>query len=205
MVANVPNARHCWPGERPGFCCEKGNVQIDVLKDFPDELKKLFSDNKFLDDMRPYNNSLAMASMGIKEHFMSGFSPIVKLQGKFYHRIGSLLPPEGDHPKFAQIWFHDSDQINNRTIYNPSLDVNILQQLQNLLHDVNPYRGSLKSAIELTNADDSLRMVIDAKQKPTAEHIRRYNLPQASEVSVIMPGEQFDHLNVLLHVRDGPM
>jgi hypothetical protein len=31
------------------------------------------------------------------------------IKGALYHRIGSLLPAEGEQPKFAQIYIADSD------------------------------------------------------------------------------------------------
>jgi len=212
ILPNLDNGRKCdfckalcWPGERPGFCCEKGKIAIDLLENYPNKLKDLLIRKIFIDHIRQYNNSLAMASIGIHEHSMPGFSPVVKLQGKIYHRIGSLLPNDDDHPKFVQIWFHDSDKLYNRLRHNPMLDAGILTELQNLLREINPYIYSLKSAIELTNSDNSIKMVIDARKRPSDEHIRRYNLPEASEVSVILPGEHMDHLNVLLHQHHGTL
>jgi hypothetical protein len=48
---------------------------------------------------------LAFASLGAKTDAGLTF----RIQGKLYHSIGSLLPEEGTKPKFAQIYFHDSE------------------------------------------------------------------------------------------------
>ena len=97
----------CWgeKHERPGFCCEKGKVVLEPLPGYPDIFKEMFEDSKFNDNTRAYNNSLAIASIGIREEMLPGFRPCVKIQGKVHHFIGSLLPAENSLPKFAQIFF----------------------------------------------------------------------------------------------------
>ena len=50
-----------------------------------------------------------MASIGLSlPDNMKG--PNFKVQGKIYHRIGSLLPADGEDPKFLQLYFYDSDE-----------------------------------------------------------------------------------------------
>ena len=39
----------CWPGERPGFCCEKGKIAIDLLENYPNKLKDLLIRKNFID------------------------------------------------------------------------------------------------------------------------------------------------------------
>jgi len=34
-----------------------------------------------------------------------------RISGKNYHRIGSLLPTEGQKPKFAQLYIYDIDEV----------------------------------------------------------------------------------------------
>ena len=195
---------YAWREERPGFCCEKGKVFFDRLQFYPDEFKVLFDRRDFLNNIRQYNNSMAMASIGIDEQHMPGFSPIVKLQGKVYHRIGPLIPENHEvHPKFAQIWFHDSNELENRLHYNEGLNADIVNILQEYLRCNNPYIQSFKAALEMMENDSSITIVLDAKNRPSREQARRYNLPQASEISVIIPGKHYDHLNVALHKREG--
>lgn len=41
--------------------------------------------------------------------------PTVRIQGQNCHRIGSLLPPEGQKPKFAQLYIYDTEnEVENR-------------------------------------------------------------------------------------------
>ena len=67
-----------------------------------------------------------MASVGCDEQIAHGFSPTFKIQGKVYHRIGSLRPGTGEQPKFAQLYFHDTNHdAENPLGYNPHLNLPI--------------------------------------------------------------------------------
>ena len=135
---------------------------------------------------------------------MPGFSPTFKIQGKVYHQIGSLQPAEGEVPKFAQIYFHDTDhQLEHRLRYNPNLNREVLTSLQHCLHSVNPYVRSFKSALELAQEIPEITLLLSAEKKPSDEPSRRYNLPTSSEVAVIMPGEQANDLDVIIQTHEG--
>jgi hypothetical protein len=41
--------------------------------------------------------------------------PHFVVSGQNYHRLGSLIPSDGNHPKFAQLYIYDTDnEISNR-------------------------------------------------------------------------------------------
>ena len=46
-----------------------------------------------------------MTSFGCNEVSMAGFNPSFRIQGQVYHLIGSIVPTQGESPKFAQIYF----------------------------------------------------------------------------------------------------
>ena len=154
-----------------------------------------------------YNNALSLASLGMgQEIIRPGFSPVVTLQGKLYHLIGTLLPINNSVPEFAQIYFVDnSNEVKNRLRSNPDLRPNTLTSLQTCLRSVNPYITSFKAAIELQTANTDVQLIIDAKRRPTGEHARCFNLPTGSEVAVIMPGGHADKLDIILHSRQGSL
>jgi hypothetical protein len=54
--------------------------------------------------------------MSIDEEKRSGRGPPnIRIQGQVCHRIGSLLPEDGETPKFAQLYIFDTDnEIQNR-------------------------------------------------------------------------------------------
>jgi len=93
-----------------------------------------------------------------------------------------------------------------RQMHNPDTELAILEQLQEMLHEINPYISSFKAAIELNKSSPFLQIVLNAEKRPNGEHARQYNLPQASEVAVIMPGSDPEsNLDVIIHTRDGPL
>src|SRR3982074_1746103 len=57
-----------------------------------------------------------------------------RIKGALCHKVGSLLPSEGEQPKFAQIYITDSDpsqQIQRRLQHGHGhIDEGILQELQ---------------------------------------------------------------------------
>ena len=100
---------------------------------------------------RQYNNTLALASVGRNEQVQQGFNPTFRIQGKLYHRLANFLPPVGNDPKFAQIFFHDSaTQLTDRLRLSDTLDADILRNFQDCLYNSNSYIQSFKSAIEIS-------------------------------------------------------
>src|SRR5262249_53778129 len=113
-----------------------------------------------------------------------------RIKGSLCHRIGALLPNEGEQPKFAQIYITDSDpsqQVQHRLQHGHGLiDEGILRDLQAMMHRDNPYYDVYKIAKERMGQDVNLLLTLttfDAKKQDP----RRYNLPTASEVGVIIP------------------
>ena len=51
-----------------------------------------------------------MTSFGCNEVSMAGFDPSFRRQGQVYHLIGSIVPAQGESPKFAQIYFIDNEE-----------------------------------------------------------------------------------------------
>lgn len=90
----------------------------------------------------------------------------------------------------------------------PGLDSSILADLQQTLHDVNPYCKIFNQASNIlrSNSTLDLKMVItDIRSKDS----RRYNTPRAAEVAVIMvgDGQEVEPLkrDIMLHSRGGRM
>jgi hypothetical protein len=53
-----------------------------------------------------------------------------KLHGELYHFMESLLPGEGETPKFAQIYIHDPQTQNvEHFAFTDQLDANIVEKL----------------------------------------------------------------------------
>lgn len=104
-------------------CCTNGKVQVPNLTEPPELLKELIlgtnaRSKKFIQNIRAYNMMFSFTSMSGKQDtsINRGGGPYVyKIKGGNYHKIGSLLPENGEEPKFAQLYIYDiENEIQNR-------------------------------------------------------------------------------------------
>ncbi|CAJ0884324.1 12732_t:CDS:2 [Entrophospora sp. SA101] len=162
-------------------CCAKGKVFLPPIEELPYPLNILLtrtdpSARSFRKNIRSYNSALAFTSMGAKvDHSITGTSGIYsfRVHGKIYHGIGTILPDNEAHPQMNVM---------------PNLDPVILEELQQMLHDVNPYCEMFKQAGDIVRLNPSLDLrmaIIDSRKQDS----RRYNTPTTSEVAVIMIGD----------------
>jgi len=123
-----------WYGERAqkqsspitpdiALCCMKGNVTLPYMLEPPPLLRSLFNgdhprSNHFISNIRSYNNLFSFTSMGgkVENKINNGAGPPqFIISGQNYHRIGSLIPSEGQRPKFCQLYIYDTDnELANR-------------------------------------------------------------------------------------------
>jgi hypothetical protein len=119
-----------WYGERAqkqsasispdiSMCCMKGNVTLPYMIQPPPLLRDLFRgvhprSSHFISNIRSYNNMFSFTSMGGKVNNGAG-PPQFVISGQNYHRIGSLVPTEGQRPKFCQLYIYDTEnELANR-------------------------------------------------------------------------------------------
>ncbi|KAK1393983.1 hypothetical protein POM88_013039 [Heracleum sosnowskyi] len=111
--------RHVGGGPKGySICCGKGKVQLPLLRETPPELLRLLTGGGregqlFRREIRTYNNIFAFVSFGgdVDNSVNSGRGPFVfRIRGHTYHSIGSLSPPPGCTPKFAQIYMYDAQE-----------------------------------------------------------------------------------------------
>ncbi|XP_044574027.1 uncharacterized protein LOC123258219 [Drosophila ananassae] len=91
-----------------------------------------------------------MTSFGATHIIQDNFVPTFKIQGQFYHLLGTLLPlPDADH-QFLQIYFmgNSDAEINKRCAHNPTVKRIIVQQLQMFLHQNNNLVNMIKIALD---------------------------------------------------------
>ena len=181
------------------------------MPDSPTNIKKILNTNEsghhFLNLTRAYNNALALASLGCNEIVAPSYIPTFKIQGKLYHRIGSLLSSNSEEsPKFAQLYFHDSSHKLENRLNHVQLRLKTLLILQEELHSCNSHTRSFKAAIKL-DTRENLKVILHAKKalKLQEAHCRIYKLPSASEVAAIIPSTCIGNLDVIVHCRDGQL
>jgi hypothetical protein len=138
---------------------------------------------KFRDQIRMYNSVLAFTSLGAKvdESVTKGTRLYsFRIQGEFYHKIGSMCPTKGQRPQFAQLYIHDTkSERQNRHAVMPSLDPMTLDRLLTMMYNINPYVEVFKMArdmmvIEGVPTDLKLRFIAFR-----TKDARRYNVPMA--------------------------
>lgn len=189
------------------FCCSQGDIILPKIPEPPKELEKLYDNKAFTDNIRGYNNILAMASIGCNTpDNVKG--PNFKIFGKVHHKIGSLLPSDGEDPKFLQLYFYDCDQATDlRLKIMPRLDATILKMLTRVLEENNSYVRSFKTALEYVSLDSevSLCIIADKAKVPKGQHSGRYSLPQGSEVAAILPGEGEGELEVIVKDKENKL
>lgn len=101
------------------ICCLQGRVVLHRSQEPPSFLEDLLSRSaSFRNNIRAYNSMLAFTSMGGKIDYdiNSESGPFTfRMHGQNYHKIGSLLPVEGDIPRFAQLYIFDTaHEVQNR-------------------------------------------------------------------------------------------
>ncbi|KAF7810575.1 helicase-like protein [Senna tora] len=99
------------------MCCMQGKVKLPPVKRPPHVLDKLLTNKDsrsahFMKEIRNCNNMFAFTSMGGKtDHSVNkGKGPYVfRIQGQNMHMLGSLIPRDGESPKFAQLYIYDTE------------------------------------------------------------------------------------------------
>lgn len=166
---------------------------------------------QFLKDIRKYNGALHLTSLGAKQRQQTGWNPSFVLHGQIYHRMGNLLPEPGESARFCQVFFIDQE-LQGGLQWTEGLNAGLLAELQAMLHECNGYVRSLKTAVERLQEDPRMqnaRLVINCDARPAGEHLRRFNLPECSEVSILADynssdGEvQSNRRDIVLRLRGG--
>ncbi|GBM28047.1 hypothetical protein AVEN_27436-1 [Araneus ventricosus] len=193
--------------ETSGLCCPNGKVSL------PEPLKSLMEGNhpkskQFLSMIRKYNSSFQMTSFGTSLPMLdsTGFMPTFRIQGQVYHKAGSLMSLPNEEVKFLQIYFlgNEEDEARRRCTLIPRTTKSLIESLQKMLHENNHYVQKFKMAIE-DNPTEDLQIVIKADKKPIEGHERVVNTPALKEVAIIIAGNDFEKLDIVLTKRSNEL
>lgn len=142
-----------------------------------------------------------MVTMRVTNETPTGSSSY-KISGQFFRNMRNLINAERTIPVGIQTYFYDTDeQATLRANFlnppgdavDPNYDLNItlFQAIHEQLEVCNSYLISFKSVKEyidsLPNPPDDIKIAIHADIRPPEEHRRRFNLPECSEVAILMP------------------
>ncbi|KAI9084871.1 hypothetical protein K1719_033277 [Acacia pycnantha] len=192
-----------------GICCCKGKIIVPLLKMSPEELEQLFFNKdsshakKFLRNIHLYNNMFSFTSMGGRiDHSINskgGGSYSFVLSGQNHHLIGSLFPPQGNPPVYAQLYIYDTEnEVSNRIstvshVGGGHLDQSIVEMLKECLdkHNcvVKHYRNATEIIKQNVISDVSIRLI---RSSNVTGQSKQYNMPTTSELAALIVGD-FDN------------
>ncbi|GJV21158.1 DNA helicase PIF1, ATP-dependent [Tanacetum coccineum] len=181
------------------LCCQEGKVLLLRFNATPPPLKQLLDYKetttlRFKDQIRVYKSMFCFTSFGAKiDHLINtGRGPYTfRINGQNYHRMGSLLLAEGVQPRYAQLYFFDTEnEIKNRIyafVDNKSrekVNENLVANLTQMLDHSNPIVRSFWMAKEWchSNPSNNFRMRLLSERKTN----RQYNAPIVSEVAALI-------------------
>lgn len=190
-------------------CCYDGKIELPLINDTPQELRTLLSETyvnrngetvftqrtqEFQRLIRAYNNAVAFTSLGtnidnrITNNTHNVYS--LRIQGEMYHHLGALVPPDNERVQYAQVYIYDGDEMIQAQQGNfTGLQRDILDLLNNLLRQHNPYVTSFKMAYQRIAENPDLRLhlrMIDTR----AHDPRRYNRPISNEIAGMIVGDE---------------
>ena len=194
-----------------GMCCGHGKVTLPSLRVPPLPLYNLFTGDtpqgkEFRSNIVQYNAALAFTSLGanVDHSVLHHGPPVFRIQGELRHLSGSLLPEESDDPCYSQLYVYDPEvAFHHRVSRNKNLSLNTMQILQHVMWNHNAYTPIYRHAHEILQMYDAPDYTVKLCVMPGNDP-RRYNLPTADEVGVILPGEnvyQGEHRDIILHLR----
>ncbi|GJW27762.1 DNA helicase [Tanacetum coccineum] len=193
-------------------CCSGGKVVSQWPRDPPNEVKELFRDKGFQENIRAYNQMFAMTSFGacIDDFVNKRRGPYVfKISGQIYHWIGSLCPEPGNPPRFIQLYIYDTqnevaNRIHHFTEDNSSqLDPEIVSSLIRVLDEHNELVRLFRTARDRIEAgaipDFRIRIF-------NVVRVREYDLPTSGTLGAIVfesgPNTITDY-DVIIESRNG--
>ena len=186
-------------------CCKGGRVVIPPFLPRPEPLASLATfgggpiSNRFMKNIRKYNCLFAFTSMGAKIDRTTNDGrgpPVFKICGQIHHRIGSLLPVDGQIPKFIQLYVYDtSNEIQNRIASldhgdaPPSdLDGDIIQSLITMLDEHNSFAKQFRMARDRLAGDDVEDFIIRIVG-PKDGDPPQYSLPAVEQLAMLVVGD----------------
>ncbi|WOG82720.1 hypothetical protein DCAR_0101888 [Daucus carota subsp. sativus] len=185
-------------------CCGKGQIKLPKAPPTPSYLYQVYNDpkkaKKFRKNIRMYNTMFAFTSMGGKvDHSINnGSSPyIYRLNGQNHHVFGSLIPNEGDDPKFCQLYIYDTEhELENRLKWvkvddGKIVDSEIVKGLLDMLDSTNELVPFFRMARDRFKDEPVQDLKIVMKVSRAASGRENFIGP-SNEVGAIMVGDLED-------------
>ncbi|CAN0900847.1 ATP-dependent DNA helicase PIF1 [Linum grandiflorum] len=188
----------------PAFsmCCQLGQVDLPLLPSTPPLLDRLLAVNgdsiskHFRANIRSYNAAFQWTSFGAKldPRLMNSRGPYsLVLNGENYHYMGSLLPAEGQPPRYSQLYVHDPTSEDSYRLASvggaaKKLHPTLITNLKEMLDTYNVLAQSFRRVRDALNepGNENLRLRICG---PRVDQGRMYELPTGTELAGLIPGD----------------
>ncbi|XP_022024880.1 uncharacterized protein LOC110925221 [Helianthus annuus] len=207
------------------LCCSNGDVELPSPLTPPPLLRHLYKSHtsqsrNFMDNIRAYNMMFSFTSLDgkVDKSYQRSKGPYVfRLQGQNYHRMASLLPDDGEEPKFSQVYIYDSQnevvnrqkavssQIEFKTTRNNQLDSTTIKGLKDMLDSCNRLVQSfrmVRDCFQENEFQDVSLKLIGTRDKDGRVH----NLPTTSEIVALITGDfdgAFDKQDIVVRKKSG--
>ncbi len=192
-------------GTAYSLCCGYGKIKVPDIKPPPATLQKLYTEDnekskEFRKNIRCYNSALALSSVGVELGTTFKFDNrgpwTYKISGQIYHSLGTILPNANSTPVFSQLYVYDKEnELTNRHNRNTdNMERETLKELQEIMHENNPYVQEYMKAAEIIkqNPSQDIQLVLKASGTPDP---RRYNLPTGNDIAIVIPQINTDKLS----------
>lgn len=182
------------------LCCKKGAVKLPNALPTPPYLLQLHNDKvkgaAFQRCIRKYNIMFAFTSSGgnVDHSINSGRGPyIYRLNGQNHHVFGSLIPNDGDTPKFCQLYIYDTvNEVNNRLRWvnladQSNIDVDVVDGLMHMFDETNELCQRFRMARDRFENNDLVDLKVELKIC-RAQSGRENHISASDDVAGIMVG-----------------
>ena len=201
-----------------GSCCRSASqtppISLPNFRDPPDALKNLYDGDSpqsrhFRLNIWKYNRAFAFTSIKANvDHTINARAgaPVYRVQGELYHQYGPIEAPENQEPTYSQLYILDPQAaLEHRKDANSDLRPDVLQIIQDVIRTHHQYAPAFRHAYEILhqyNCENDVALIF--RIDPTKDS-RRYNLPTAQEVAVLLPhpGQKPALQDIILYHRSG--
>ncbi|XP_049302174.1 uncharacterized protein LOC125775566 [Bactrocera dorsalis] len=137
-----------------------------------------------------------MTSFGGEIANEQNYNPTFKVHGKF-------LPHPDQERKYLQIYFlgDSHDEVNRRCAIFNTTKREIIEQLQQMLHEHNGLIRLFTISLERMPTDHH-SIIIQADKRPKGTLEKQYNAPTVSEISVVVVGENLQSRDIVIKRRN---
>lgn len=183
------------------ICYGKGEIKVPKVKQTPKFLLDLHQHRekgpKFKRAIRSYNAMVNFSSIGgkIDNTINRSRGPkIFCMSGINDRKMGSLLPNDGETPKFCQLYIYDTEnKVENRmkkiNVHNSSnIEPEILEGLIKMLEENNHLVKTFRMARDLFKNDNVVDMKIVMKVSRSTSG-RENHITPSDEIAVLMIGD----------------